>query len=122
MIVWPSRGSRRIRLSYIGPWAPMLATVPDWWTSKWAGALWMPYRRVPPRLAVGIGLHGGVLPGGRARGRQPARQGRRGAGDGRLLQKDYYRSKVPSLIAPSWAPGRGFVTLISEPTGLPGGL
>ena len=42
MIVCPSRGSRRIRLSYMGAWAPMLATVPDWCTSKWTGAVWTP--------------------------------------------------------------------------------
>ncbi len=39
MIVCPSLGLRRSRVSYIGLWGPMLATVPDWCTSKWAGAL-----------------------------------------------------------------------------------
>ena len=39
MIVWPSRGSRRSSVSYIGLCAPMFATVPDWCTSKWAGAV-----------------------------------------------------------------------------------
>ena len=42
MMVCPSRGSRRISVSYIGLCAPMFATVPDWCTSKWAGAVWTP--------------------------------------------------------------------------------
>ena len=42
MIVCPSRGSRRRSVSYIGLCAPILATVPDWCTSKWAGAVWTP--------------------------------------------------------------------------------
>ena len=40
MIVCPSFGSRRSSVSYIGLCGPMLATVPDWCTSKCAGALW----------------------------------------------------------------------------------
>ena len=40
MIVCPSLGLRRSSVSYMGLCGPMLATVPDWWTSKWAGALW----------------------------------------------------------------------------------
>ncbi len=39
MIVCPSFGLRRSSVSYIGLCGPMLATVPDWWTSKCAGAL-----------------------------------------------------------------------------------
>ena len=42
MMVCPSRGSRRMRQSYMGDCGPILATVPDWWTSKWAAALRMP--------------------------------------------------------------------------------
>jgi hypothetical protein len=53
MIVLPSRGSRRISKSYIGACGPRLAIVPDWCTSKWAGAFRMPKRRVPPGLAAG---------------------------------------------------------------------
>jgi hypothetical protein len=42
MIVCPSFGLRLSRVSYIGLWAPILATVPDWCTSKCAGAVWTP--------------------------------------------------------------------------------
>src|SRR5215510_14673288 len=56
MMVWPlSRGLRRMRLSYMAPCVPILDTVPDWCTSKCAGALRIPYRKTPPRLAVGSG-------------------------------------------------------------------
>ena len=40
----------------MGDCAPMFATVPDWWTSKCAGAVWTPKRSVPPRFAAGSGL------------------------------------------------------------------
>src|SRR6185436_6373514 len=53
MIVLPSRGSRRISKSYIGACGPRFAIVPDWWTSKCAGAFRMPKRSVPPGFAFG---------------------------------------------------------------------
>src|SRR5215510_7969645 len=55
MMVCPSLGSRRSRVSYIGPCAAMFATVPDWCTSKCAGALRTPYRKTPPYLGLGSG-------------------------------------------------------------------
>jgi hypothetical protein len=56
MMVCPlSTGLRRIRLSYIQPWVPILEMVPDWCTSKCAGALRMPYRNTPPCFAWGSG-------------------------------------------------------------------
>ena len=70
MMVCPSFGSRRSRVSYIGLWGPMLATVPDWCTSKWAGALWTAYRRVPPRLAAGSTRMGDAVSWASARWRR----------------------------------------------------
>src|SRR5262245_29867006 len=58
MTVCPSFGWRRISVSYIGLWAPMFATVPDWCTSKCAGAVCTEYRSVPPRLAPASGRIG----------------------------------------------------------------
>src|SRR5262245_51644726 len=51
-----------MRLSYMGPWAPMLATVPDWWRSKCTGAVCTPYRRVPPGFALGSAALSWKLP------------------------------------------------------------
>ena len=55
IVLPPSRGSRRIRLSNMTPCEPRLLIVPDWCTSKCGGRIVMPTRSVPPRFGFGSG-------------------------------------------------------------------
>src|SRR6478672_12005343 len=55
IVLAPSFGSCRIRLSYMQAAAPRTKMVPAWWISKCGARSGMPWRSTPPDLALGSG-------------------------------------------------------------------